>query len=65
MDVHEVWHVVVLAATLLAAGGLVILALAPLVFEAPPPGLMRARPVVFALAVFAALVLLVEWLLIH
>lgn len=62
---HEVWHVVVLAATLLATGGLVILALAPLVFEAPPPGLMRARPIVLALATLAVLVLLAEWLLIH
>jgi hypothetical protein len=62
---HEVWHVVVLTATLLGTGGLVIVALAPLVFESPPPGLRGARPVVLALALLAAVVLLVEWLLIH
>lgn len=65
MRAHELWHVVVLTATLLGAGGLVIVALAPLVFETPPQGLLRARPVVLALAVLAALVLLVEWLVIH
>lgn len=65
MGAHELWHIVVLTATLLGAGGVVIVALAPLVFETPPPGLVRARPVLLFLTLLAALVLLVEWLLIH
>lgn len=65
MTAHDLWHVVVLVATLLAAGSLVVVALAPLVFDTPPRGLVRARPIVLALTLLAALVLLAEWLLIH
>jgi hypothetical protein len=62
---HEVWHVVVLAATLLGATGLALVVLAPLLFEDPPPGLTRARPVLLALAAGAALLLLAEWHAVH
>ncbi len=62
---HEIWHIIVLAATLFAAAGGAILLLAPLVFDAPPPGLTRFRPVVLA-GVGAALVLLIlEWTVVH
>lgn len=62
---HEAWHVLVLASTLLAAGGLAILALAPLVFDSPPPGLRRHRALVGGLIGLGAGVLVVEWLLVH
>ena len=62
---HEAWHVVVHAATLLGATGLALVVLAPLLFENPPPGLTRARPVLLALAGGVALLLLVEWLAVH
>ncbi|CAN5511256.1 hypothetical protein BH24ACT26_BH24ACT26_14610 [soil metagenome] len=62
---HGLWHAVVLGSTLLAAAGLAIHLLAPLVFDQPPPGLARARPFVFALAVTAAGLLIVEWLAVH
>jgi hypothetical protein len=62
---HRLWHVLVLASTLLAAAGAGLLALSPLVFEDPPPGLTKARPFVVGLVVFAFLLFLVEWLVIH
>jgi hypothetical protein len=62
---HEAWHVVVLAATLLGATGLALVVLAPLLFENPPPGLTRARPVALVLAGGVVLLLLVEWLAVH
>lgn len=65
MDLHELWHIVVLAATLLAGAGLAIVLLAPLVFEPPPPGLAKARPLVLVLVGAAGLVFLVEWLVLH
>ncbi|MDQ3784437.1 MAG: hypothetical protein M3360_06100 [Actinomycetota bacterium] len=65
MSLHELWHVTVLTSTLFAAAGLAIVLLAPLVFDPPPPGLMGARPLVFALAGVAALLLVAEWTAIH
>jgi hypothetical protein len=62
---HTTWHIVVLSSTLLAAAGLAIVALAPLVFDEPPPGLTKARPWILALIAGAAVLLLVEWLGIH
>jgi len=62
---HGAWHVLVLASTLLAAGGLAILALAPLVFDSPPPGLRRHRALVGVLIGVGAGILIVEWLLVH
>ena len=62
---HDVWHITVLAATLFAGAGLVILLLGPLVFERPPPGLRRVRPVVAALVAMAAVLVLLEWTVVH
>lgn len=65
MSVHEVWHVVVLASALFGAAGVMILVLTPLLFESPPPGLARARPLVLGLIVAAAVLVAVEWLGVH
>ncbi len=65
MSLHELWHVTVLASTLFAAAGLALVLLAPLVFDPPPPGLIGARPLVFALAGMAAILLVAEWTAIH
>lgn len=65
MSLHELWHVTVLTSTLLAAAGLAIVLLAPLVFDPPPPGLLGARPLVLGLAVVAATLLVTEWTAIH
>ena len=65
MSAHQTWHVVMLAATLFAAAGLVIVVLAPLVFDSPPPGLARARPAALALAGLAAVLLVAEWTGVH
>ena len=59
------WHVVVLASTLLGAAGGGLLVLSPLLFEETPAGLARARPLVVGLVVLAAIVLLLEWLAVH
>ena len=63
--VERVWDVAVLVTTLLALAGVAIVALAPFLFEAPPRGLVRARPIVFALVGLAGALLLVEWLVVH
>lgn len=65
MSPHQLWHVAVLTSTLLAAAGLGVILLGPLVFDPPPPGLLAARPLVFALAGLAAVLLVVEWTTIH
>ena len=65
MTGHEVWHVFVLAFTLFAVAGLVILLLAPLAFGSTPPGLRKSRPFLVALIAAAAVLLAVEWLGIH
>ncbi|MGH2787566.1 MAG: hypothetical protein ACRDJV_06605 [Actinomycetota bacterium] len=62
---HEVWHVVVLASTLFGLAAVVLLALASLVFEEVPPGLSRARPLLFALATCAGVVVALEWTIVH
>lgn len=62
---HELWHVVVLAAALLGAAAALLLAAIPLLFETPPPGLTGARPVVLGLVGVAAGIVLVEWQWVH
>lgn len=62
---HEVWHITILAATLVAAAGAVILVLAPLVFDAPPPGLARYRPVLLLSIGVAVILLVLEWTVVH
>ena len=65
MDSHEIWHVTVLATTLLGGAAAVLLVLAPLLFEETPAGLAKARPFVIGLVALAALVLILEWLAVH
>ena len=65
MEGHDFWHLLVLGSTLMGAAGLMILVLAPFVFEEPPPGLQRARPLIAGLVVLAAVLLAAEWLGVH
>lgn len=65
MSWHELWHILVLTSTLFGAAGLAIVLLAPLVFDRPPPGLVRARPLVLALIGLAVVLLGVEWYAVH
>ena len=65
MSGHEIWHVIVLASTLFGAAGLAILLLAPLVFESPPPGLAKGRPLVLGLVGAAVALVMAEWLGVH
>lgn len=65
MRIHEIWHVAVLASTLLGAAGIGLLVLAPLLFEETPRGLAKARPLVIGLVVVAAIVLVLEWVAVH
>ena len=62
---HEVWHVTVLATSLFGGAAVALVALAPLVFDAPPEGLVRARPYLLGLGLLAAILLAVEWLGVH
>jgi hypothetical protein len=62
---HQLWHATVLGTTLFAAAGLAIVLLGPLVFDAPPPGLARARPLVLGGTALAAVLLAAEWTAIH
>ena len=62
---HEVWHVTVLATSLFGGAAAVLVALAPLVFEAPPEGFVRVRPYLLGLGAVAAALLLAEWLAVH
>jgi len=62
---HEVWHIMILAAILFAAAGAAILLLAPLVFDAPPEGIARYRTALLG-AIGAAIVLVIlEWTVVH
>lgn len=62
---HEVWHIVVLVSVLLGAAAALLLGALALIFDSPPPGLSRARPLVLALVGVAAGLVLVEWLIVH
>jgi hypothetical protein len=62
---HEVWHITVLAATLFAAAGGAILLLAPLVFDVPPPGLVRFRPTLIGGVAVAIVLIVLEWTVVH
>ena len=65
MQFHQLWHIVLLAATLFAAAGAAILLLSPLVFDRPPPGLVKYRPTIVTLIVVTGAMLVVEWLVVH
>lgn len=62
---HEVWHVILLASALFGLSAVALLALASLAFEELPPGLRRARPLLIALITCAAVVVALEWTLVH
>lgn len=62
---HDLWHILVLGTTLMAAAGLAILLLAPLALDEPPAGLQRARPWILLLVAAAAALLALEWLGVH
>jgi hypothetical protein len=62
---HELWHVLVLGSTLFGAAGAALLLLTPLIFEAPPPGLARARPLLIGAIALAVAVFSAEWLVVH
>jgi hypothetical protein len=65
VESHEIWHVTVLASTLFGAAAVVLLVLAPVLFERTPSGLAKARPLVVGLVGLAAVVLILEWLVVH
>lgn len=65
MEGHDWWHLVVLGSTLLGAGGLLVLLLAPVVFDEPLPGLERVKPFIVGLVAFSAILFAVEWLGVH
>ncbi len=62
---HQVWHVSVLAVSLLGGAAVAVLALSALAFDSPPKGLVRARPCLLGLGGLAAVLLVVEWVGIH
>lgn len=62
---HEVWHVTVLAVSLFGGASVALVVLAPLVFDSPPEGFVRARPYLLGLGAFAAILLALEWLGVH
>ena len=60
---HELLHVGILVATLLGAAAIVLLVTWPLFADQPLPP--RTRIVLFALIGLGALLLVVEWRLVH
>ena len=62
---EKLLDVAVLVTTLVALAGVAILSLAPLLFDAPPPGLAKARPFVLALTGAALALLVLEWFVVH
>ena len=62
---HFLWHAVLLIAILLGVAGAAIVLLAPLLFGNRSLALARARPVVVGIAVAAAALLALEWLVVH
>ena len=65
LGLHKAWHIALLATTLTAAAGVVILSVTPLLFGAASRLEGRARVAVFCLVGLAAALLLVEWLVVH
>jgi predicted membrane channel-forming protein YqfA (hemolysin III family) len=62
---HEAWHVLVLASALFGLASVALLMLAALVFEEMPAELRRTRPLLFALMACAAVIVTLEWTLVH
>jgi hypothetical protein len=65
VGLHEAWHIALLATTLTAAAGVVIVTITPLLFGGAGRLGGRARAAVFCLVGLAAVLLLVEWLVVH
>ena len=65
MSGHEAWHVVLLAFSLAAMAGILVIVMAPLLFETQPRGMARAKPFVVGLAAVAGLLYLWEWVVTH
>jgi hypothetical protein len=62
---ESLWHVLLLVMTLSAVASALILALVPLAFESPPPGLVRARPWLVGLILVTTVLYVVEWQVLH
>jgi hypothetical protein len=62
---ETLWHIFLLVMTLAAVAAAAILALVPLAFDSPPPGLVRARPWLIALIGLTLVVYLLEWQILH
>jgi hypothetical protein len=65
MPWHQLWHVAVLGATLLAVAGVLIVSLAPLLFDLPGAVLRSARRLALAMLALAVGLVVTEWLAIH
>jgi hypothetical protein len=65
MPWHQLWHVAVLGAALLAVAGVLIVSLAPLLFDLPRAVLRSARRLALAMLVLAVGLVVTEWLVIH
>lgn len=65
MAAHDLWHAVVLGSVLVGAAGVAISAVAAVAFEALPPVVARARPVLVTLGVVGGILVVGEWLLVH
>lgn len=65
VTIHDLWHIAVLLTTLLAAAGIGVLLLAPLLFDEPPKGLAENRRYIWGLVVVAGVLLVVEWQAVH
>ena len=63
--VHRLWHVLVLGVTLLAAAGVTLALLGPLLFEQLPARWPLLRASVLGVGLLAAALLLLEWRGIH
>lgn len=63
--VGDLWGALVLVLTLGTAGAVILVVLAPLLFESPPPGLVRARRPVAVLAVATLVLLVLEYRVWH
>ena len=60
---HQLLHISILVSTLLAAAGLALLLLWPLVGDSPLPA--ATRRVLMALVLVGAVLLVVEWRFVH
>ena len=62
---EEIWGAFVLVLTLSSAGLVALLVLAPLIFETPPPGLVKARRGIVVLVGLTVVLLVLEYVVFH